>query len=514
MNLSEFSLLKDDTESYSIGHPQGRSIQVPKKGLSDKAHAMIKRLKNQQAFPDGGAVQPESSSQDIPYNQLIPQEQAQNASYMTPQDQASIPVDMSPPSPPQGVPASAELNRTSPVMGPQNEPQLPEAPGVPNISKPLAAEAESIAGGVAAEKKEGLANEAAYNTLQKSLKPLQASQADNLTAFQEKDAALFSAMQAGKINPDRYLQNMGTGSKIASSIGMILGGMGSGLTGGPNVAVESLNNAINRDMEAQRNDQSKNMNLWKMNREAYSTDLEANLATQNQMLNGAKYKVMANAAAAQGPLAQSRAAALTSDIGQKMAMNNNILSIMKTTNSGGFSQSDPSQLVPYLVRDPAQQKQVYEEIGRAQNVSNNSQNILKSFDDASKDNTLLKTGGGYLRTPGSVMNLHQLLLPNFKQIDGTVRQAAMDETFHNVTPSPGDMSSTTAAKRDALVKWMHSETAAPTAKGNNIDLSKFASTTPDPRAKFTPQQQEFYNFAVKNPQDQRSPIILKKLGIQ
>ena len=92
----------------------------------------------------------------------------------------------------------------------------------------------------------------------------------------------------------------------------------------------------------------------------------------------------------------------------------------------------------------------------------------------------MRTGAG-IRTPGSVLALHQLLLPNFKQIDGTVRQAAMDETFHNVTPQPGDTEGKLAYKRQALQKWMEAETAAPVAKGNGINLEAFNSTRTAPR---------------------------------
>lgn len=141
---------------------------------------------------------------------------------------------------------------------------------------------------------------------------------------------------------------------------------------------------------------------------------------------------------------------------------------------------DPATLVPHVV-PPDRQKDVFEEVKRAQNIGKNGPDILGAFDDASKDNTIMRTGAGLARTPGSVMALHQLLLPNFKTIDGTVRQAAMDETFHNVTPQPGDTAAKIAQKREALKDWMLSESAAPTAKGFGIDLGKYKSTSIDPK---------------------------------
>lgn len=148
--------------------------------------------------------------------------------------------------------------------------------------------------------------------------------------------------------------------------------------------------------------------------------------------------------------------------------------------SSKASDIDPATLVSRVV-PPDRQKDVFEEIKRAQLVAKNAPDILSSFDQAAKENTMIRTGGGYLRTPGSVMALHQLLLPNFKTIDGTVRQAAMDETFHNVTPQPGDTAAKIAQKRDALKNWLTSETAGTTANGFGINISKYKNTSIDPK---------------------------------
>ena len=58
------------------------------------------------------------------------------------------------------------------------------------------------------------------------------------------------------------------------------------------MAYEILQKSINDDIDAQKNDQSKTMNLWKMNREALGDDRAATLATQSQLLSVAKVKAM------------------------------------------------------------------------------------------------------------------------------------------------------------------------------------------------------------------------------
>lgn len=59
--------------------------------------------------------------------------------------------------------------------------------------------------------------------------------------------------KTGHINPNNYLENMGTGQKIATVIGLILGGMGSGLTHEENPALKFLNAQIERDVQSQQN---------------------------------------------------------------------------------------------------------------------------------------------------------------------------------------------------------------------------------------------------------------------
>lgn len=486
MNLKDFSLLGEDDNSYTVGHPKGRSIQVDKSALSEKAHAAIQSLPKQN-FDDGGAVSipisttlpqiPEAlamNAQDSSFQNQIEkeasQEQAQQAADGAPYGTATM-SDQGPS--PASIPSEIQTLNPSTQASPASSQFMP-----PNMNASLGAEEAAIKSGAAAESAEGSQN---AKDIQNYVAQSQA-EADAMKqkyqAFQDRDQKLEQAFSSSKIDPNRYWNEKSTGSKITAGIGLVLSGIGAGIGHSPNLAMEMMQRSIDRDIDAQKNDKSNAMNLWKMNREAYGNDVQASLATQNQLLGAVKAKALQSAAQAQGPMAQARIATLIQGIeGQKQENNwRNSLLNSQYSSPGQKSNIDPAQLVPMLVRNPEQQKQVYEEIGRAQNITRNSDKILSTFDQASKDNTVMQTGAGFVRTPGSVLALHQLMLPNFKQVDGTVRQAAMDESFHNLTPAPGDTDAKIALKRQALADWMHSETAAPTAKGNLIDLSRFSST--------------------------------------
>lgn len=459
MNLGKFSLMKEDPASYHIGHPSGKTLVVGKAGLSDKAHKLVKGLKK---FADGGEVDPSADASPV---QDSPDQIAADAAAQSAPSTASAELAQAP-APVTGTPAGASGAATSPVLGQDN-------------AANLEAEKQIVLDAVTADAGVGNAEAAGYAQMAKII-PTAEVLAQQKAAFDAKDKQLFDAYASQKLDPNRYYKNMSTGSRIGAGIGFLLSGMGSATTGQPAMAQKFISDAVDRDIDAQKNDQGKAMNLWKMNREKYQNDQAATAATQNQLLNGVKFNIMAAQGKAAGSQAALRTLPMLSDINSKIAQNNRYLSVRGTQDhagvTGGLLDADPATLVPYMVHSPDQQKQAYEEIGRAQNVARNSDNIMKTFDQAAKTNTVLGTGAGYLRTPGEVMALHQLLLPNFKQIDGTVRQAAMDETFHNVTPSPGDSDHKIAEKRQALQDWMHSETAATVSKGNGLDLSKYKST--------------------------------------
>lgn len=78
---------------------------------------------------------------------------------------------------------------------------------------------------------------------------------DNLKKYNELSDIALRQLQEFKakatINPNQYIQNMGTGQKTLTALGLVLSGMGAGLTGQPNMAQEMLQKNIDRDIAAQ-----------------------------------------------------------------------------------------------------------------------------------------------------------------------------------------------------------------------------------------------------------------------
>lgn len=365
------------------------------------------------------------------------------------------------------------------VKQPEVTPNDFQKAGVPDIEGSLLEEKAANQAKAKAEADQGAAEVLALKAGQDAIAKLPTAN-DISQKYKAKDDALFQAYQQNKLDPNRYWESRSTGQKVTSGIALILGGIGSGLTHQPNLAAKMIDDSINRDIDAQKNSQDQQRNLWKMNKEEYGNDLAANLATQNQLLTGVKLQLGQAASAAKGPMAQANAQSANALIDQKLAENRFKLSLMQpTSDSFGI---DPAKKVSWLVPASHQQK-VFDEIDAAQNTTRNAKDIISSFDNAAKEVRPWTSGTKTSLTafvPGmdspNQKALHALLGPTFKDVEGTVRQAAMDNMFKNTTPQFGDDASTIARKRDALIGYMTSKSSAPTASGFGINLNQYPST--------------------------------------
>lgn len=93
-------------------------------------------------------------------------------------------------------------------------------------------------------------------------------------------ADLDSQMQAkDKVDPDRFWNSKSTGDKIMVGLGLLLGGVGSGLTGGANPVIDMINKAIDRDLAAQKVDLETALTKKKLALEKMKLDLEQRAAS-------------------------------------------------------------------------------------------------------------------------------------------------------------------------------------------------------------------------------------------
>ena len=339
MNLKDFTLLGQDENSYTIGHPKGKSMTIPKQGLSDKAQQLISKLKKHENFDEGGEAG-DGMPLTLPETQLPPSSVDQMQARQSLSDPPMSASDEQAANPNQEPPTEQDImsdyQNAQNQSGPVN-PGQPQQSALPNNAAGLQNAKHLIQGGISAQNKAG--NEQA-NILQDYSDQLESGKTadEDYADHQAKSKVLLDAIQNGKVDPNRVWHNASTGGKISAALGLILGGIGAGLTHGPNLALQVLNKTIDDDIDSQRTEQSKNMNLYKLNEEEYGNATRAKLATKAQMLTSAKAQLQASAAKTQGPLAGQAAAQGLAAIDQQIATTNWLNSRMGNGSPGTEQQ--------------------------------------------------------------------------------------------------------------------------------------------------------------------------------
>jgi len=475
LDLSKVKKVSGDKESSTFQHPDGHSFKIAHKGVSALQRKQIEKMPIAK-MAEGGEPTP------------------------MPQAGPSIPEqekDNSKPQYPYGAPEGSEDNQQ-----PKSQDQaMLDRPNVEQEQQPVQASQQPQSMAQNAYDSSQLTNSAynlglqgigeqganSANLSQKNAEVIQKDLADReqfnktsqaaLDALTQQRQHLMSDYAADHINPSHYLENMGAGQKIATGIGLLLGGFSTPFTGQGNPAMDMLQKQIDRDINAQISRKDQQKTLIGANEAALHDHIMAVNQTRVNMNDIMAHKIELEAAKIGTPQAIATAKIASS----KFALDNAGLiqsNAMRAAALNGASNGmDPSKLVPILVPKEHQAK-AFGEIEAAEDTKRMAGSIMKSFDEAAKDNTVMKTGGGFLRTPPSVYSLHQAMQPTFKDLEGTVRQAAMDNTFKNITPMPGDVDSTISTKRKALEDYLKSKLSAPTARGYGIDLSRYNSTAP------------------------------------
>ncbi len=313
--LSKYKMLEDGEEFYRLDDGKGE-FKVAKKGLSK---AMQDRVV--QHFAGGGMVEPEAvpeftlappapmevpqgmggalfradagmPSTAIPPITVAPPGPGANAPPAYFSDQSGQVHEISSDSvgdamemgwtqapPPATAPAPMAAPVPAPVAAPPppvpmplgtggtggaSMPAMSSAPRMPNAQAELrAAEAvgmDAIQAQLVAQQaqaqEEARIREAAAIEAEARTKKF----ADINAAHQARGDKLYNDVLTGQINPNQLWESRTTGQKVASSIAIILSGIGQGLAGGPNMALAVLDRAIDRDIDAQKTNLQKKEN--------------------------------------------------------------------------------------------------------------------------------------------------------------------------------------------------------------------------------------------------------------
>lgn len=276
-------------------------------------------------------------------------------------------------------------------------------------------------------------------------------------------------MKNGHIDPSAYMNRMSGGQKLSTAIGLILGGIGGGIDrSGQNPAMDFLNKQIQNDLTAQIENRNNKNTIFNAMEKQYGNKKDA-LNMTHAFLIAKQMNDISQAAAKFGtPLAMARRDQALGPLQQEY--NNKILETgMRSAAMSGTVQ-DPTLLVKYLV-PKEHQAEAFKEMKSAEDTAALSPKIIDAFHRGASRNPVTSRQGQ--------REFEGLINTTVQDLEGSVKQAAIDSIHKNMTPSgvtamPGE----NEARLRTVIEYLGSKSSAPISKGYGIDLAKFRKTAP------------------------------------
>ncbi len=281
LDFSHFKKIAQDKKCATLQHPDGHEIKISIANLNPGLRKKLESLPLHQAKGSKKPIEPlddDSPAEvvDEPDSIVAGEEKAIEDKSVAPTPQPSAPpTPAAEPMAQQPQPAPAPT-APPPAGQPMPAPMASQAPMVEAPSQPQPS--------VQAPMQEQPA-QALEEPIEKTPEQIAADR-------NQQDMAFANDVQAGHIKPKTYADlyhNKSTLGKISSIFGMILSGIGSGLTGQPNAAMEIMNKQIQNDLEAQEKDQTNRQNMMKLSLEhtknQFDNELTNSVTTKNWTLN-------------------------------------------------------------------------------------------------------------------------------------------------------------------------------------------------------------------------------------
>ena len=297
-----FKKVQEDDKTATFEHEKGHKLTLLKGGLEGSERKKLSKLPLYQADPTEPVQDPtegladDSDASDASTGKAVnitinSAPQQPNASIDTTKTNPISPADWMASGRPLKDMASANdeamaarraqenppAQTTAPQIVPTAPPPNPAPASVPNVAPALSPAVPPTPAATA------------QPALSGQLQDLNTQYQQNVKRQQDADAEFQAAMtKEGGIDPNRIFKNK---SGIATTLGLILGGIGSGITGQPNAALQILNKQVDNDIQAQKDDRSNKFNLYKMHLQSLGDENAAILQTQNNLKQAAIVKM-------------------------------------------------------------------------------------------------------------------------------------------------------------------------------------------------------------------------------
>lgn len=239
---------------------------------------------------------------------------------------------------------------------------------------------------------------------EKRRKALNDEQTKKLEGIQRQLASL-----DGNVDPQRFWKNKDTSQKLAAAVGIFLGG----LNGGPNRALDIVNNAVEQDIAAQqasfqnalakgKADFELQSNIYGQHLRALGDEQLASLATRDAMLGVFEQKLLATGAKFKTPETEANLQKSLAGIQMERAKTQSELMAKRDASAARWAQIS-------MQRDEAKARQAAAVVAAENKGAPTMENLQRQAQDYGKDyqaitqyESALKTLGGVARKSGDV----------------------------------------------------------------------------------------------------------------
>lgn len=373
LDLHKMTHAGEKGEHAIFEHKDGHSIHVKKSALTPKMRADLEqlvktkmakggeikqsnpKLEESKKVPMAEGGEPNSSTLEDTPEQIVADAQSQSpmedpeapdqmgemekGSFELPESVASKDAPPVTDSQPSASPPTSDPGPANPPA-PQPSSSAKEDTGYGGV---LQGVNERVAGRQAqanAEQSEATQKTAAIEANNKARQAAVAHDQANMDALMQERQSILHDIKNGHIDPNKYLKDMSTVGKISTGIGLILGGIGGGLTGQENPALKYLNAQIDRNIDAQTKELGKNENLLSANMRQFGNLQAARDFTRINMNDALTHQIELAAAKNGGAQAQASAQQAIGQIHQDTGMLQAKLGAQMTLNSPQSKESD------------------------------------------------------------------------------------------------------------------------------------------------------------------------------
>lgn len=296
---------------------------------------------------------------------------------------------------------------------------------------------------------------------------------NDMQDIQQEREGLIKDIKNGFIDPKHYVENMSSGQKVGSAIGILLSGIGAGLTGKENLAMKFLNDQIDRDIGAQKMNLDQKNNLLSANFRREGNLQAAMTMTRINLNDIMSHRIGEEAAKSAYPLAMDKARQINAQIDMQNAQLMQSLHMQREALRGSNQQQDPEQRLGQLrtagVINDKEFDEASKELNAVKNHAKQRDAVLAAFDQVAKENTVAGRVGRLGAEPPSMKNYRALVVPMLKDEAGRVTEPELERVdgfMKNVFQRPGS----TAENRAGLAQFLDAK-APETAHLKRLGIS-------------------------------------------